>query len=99
MARELITLASEEPSIMISAGVIGGFIVSTIGFLIHRAINRGDKQRDDEKSQIQSLVTQINTLLKDLGKLEMKLDASWRNIDDLKSDFKDLRDKLYEVKK
>jgi hypothetical protein len=92
ITKDLVMLATEEPMITFGASAIGGLVLGSLTFLFHRAISRRDSEHDSQSKQ-------VNELLKEFGKLEMKVDAGWRNIDEIKSDVKDLRDKLYQAKK
>jgi hypothetical protein len=60
----------------------------TIGFFISRAFKSTDRMSE-----------RVDLLREDMGKFKMVNDAQWRNIEELKSDVKALRDRIYEVRK
>lgn len=61
-------------------GIVVTNVIGALGFFLKRVFSSGDEQ-----------AKMIRDLTKDFGKLEMKNDACFRHIEELREDIRDLR--------
>lgn len=78
-------------------------ICGAVGMVVSRFVKSKDDTDAKLGSQTDRLLDKVSSRVDDLreevGKLKMINEAQWRNIEEMKSEVRTLRDRVYEVKR